>query len=146
VQITESSAVVLALDCPAGTQPVWQPVRVYANVALPELEWLGVGRTQICGVAVRGVETQVILACQRADGTHHGPVGSWYPSGEKRTEGRCESGLAHGVWRRYLRDGWLELEGRYERGAFAGGWMLWEPGQTERPLSRAELRRHAPVF
>ncbi len=146
VQITESSAVVLALECPAGARPVWQPVRVYSNVALPELEWLGVGRTRICGVEVRGLETQVILACQRADGTHDGPVGTWYPSGEKRTEGRCENGAAQGVWRRYRRDGWLELEGHYERGARVGEWMLWEPGKTERALSLEELRESPPVF
>lgn len=147
MQITESSAVVFALECPSGAQPIWQPVSVFATVALPELGWLGLGHTRICGVEVRGSDTQVILACQRADGTQHGPVGTWYPSGEKRTEGYCESGVANGWWRRYRRDGWLELEGRYERGSYAAGtWMTWPPVGDERALSPADLRRDPPVF
>ena len=146
VQITESSAVVHALDCPTGTQPTWQSVRSYSLLALPELELLGIGRTSVCGVQVSGVETQVILACQRANGTHHGPIGSWPPGGEKRAEGRCRNGLAHGVWRRFRPDGRVDLEGRFTNGKAAGTWTEWEPSGQKRALGKAELARSAPVF
>jgi len=115
-------------------------------LALPELELLGIGRTRVCGVRLSGLETQVILACQRADGTHHGPIGSWHPGGEKRAEGKCRNGLAHGMWRRFRPDGLVDLEGRFANGKIAGTWTQLEQGGQQRALGKAELARSAPVF
>jgi hypothetical protein len=139
VQITESRAVVYVLPCPEGTEPVWQPLVVHSMLALPELGWLGVGHARVCGVNVSGVETEMVLACQRADGTHHGPVGSWHEGGEKRTEGMCRSGAAHGAWRRFDRDGRKALEGHFDRGRRVGMWSVWDRQGRKRTVRAAEV-------
>jgi hypothetical protein len=144
--ITQSSAVVHVLSCPKGTKPIWQPLRIRSLHAFSELAWWGTGHAEVCGVRVSGVETEMILACQRKDGTHHGPVGSWYEDGQKRTEGRCRRGVPHGLWQRYHRDGRKAVEGRFERGRRVGTWTVWLEDGRERSLPAARAGSVAETF
>jgi len=146
VEITESSAVVYVLVCPKGAEPVWQSLRIYPKVSVAGFQWVFGDHATVCGVEVGGTEDELILACQRPDGTHHGSMASWHADGHKRSEGTCREDRAHGEWRRYYRNGQLKVEGRYKRGRKIGRWSLWSPKGKKRTTSARHLTNTDPLF
>ncbi len=139
VEITESSAVVYAIPCPAASAPVWQEVDVKQLIVVPGTGlWRGVGNAEVCGVEVSGSEREIILACERADGVHHGAVASYYPDGLVRTSGYCREGKAHGEWNRWRQSGRPVVKGKFSNGRKTGKWLFW--GEAVRPREVAAGR------
>ena len=139
MEITESTAVVFAIPCPDACAPVWQELDVKQLVVVPGTgEVRGVGNAEICGIEVSGSEYEIILACERADGVHHGAVASYYPGGLVRTSGQCREGKAHGEWNRWQESGRPVVKGQFSKGRKIGKWLFW--GEAVRPSEVAAGR------
>ena len=80
--------------------------------------------------------------CETPAGVSQGPFLSWYPEGQKKTEGFFDKGDASGRWRTWYDNGQLRSVGRYEGGERHGPWQRYGRDGSELP----ELPRYAEAY
>ncbi len=68
----------------------------------------------------------------------HGAWTEWYPSGNKKTEGRYDHGVAVGRFTWWYENGQKQAEVDYQNGALGGTWITWHPNGLKE--SQAEYR------
>ena len=71
--------------------------------------------------------------CETPAGVSQGPFLSWYPEGQKKTEGFFDKGDASGQWRTWHDNGQLRSVGRYEGGERTGSWQRYDHDGKELP-------------
>jgi hypothetical protein len=82
--------------------------------------------------------------CETAAGVSHGPFRSWFPGGQRKTEGTFLEGNPEGEWTSWYADGQLRSRGRYESGAPVGEWEKFDPDGTPAPVEAAKEQEPAP--
>ncbi len=64
----------------------------------------------------------------------HGAWTEWYPSGNKKTEGQYDRGVALGKITWWYENGQEQAEGEYEAGQKTGTWTTWHPNGLKESL------------
>lgn len=82
--------------------------------------------------------------CENSDGVEHGPMKSWFESGEVKATGSYRLGRMHGTWIARHENGNKRSEGMYHDGRMTGTWQTWfstgqRKSQVEYDGSRAHL-------
>lgn len=62
---------------------------------------------------------------------------SYYPNGNKWSEGEFKNGVDHGMRKAYYENGQKRFEGKYENGRKRGMWIFWDENGKE--ISREML-------
>ena len=64
----------------------------------------------------------------------HGVWTEWYPSGNKKTEGQYDRGVAVGKITWWYENGQEQAEGEFEAGQKTGTWITWHPNGLKESL------------
>lgn len=65
------------------------------------------------------------LACQRPDGSWHGPWQEWFDNGRLAAQGQYEDGFEEGSWTLWYANGHEWMQGAYHRGKKQGPWKIY---------------------
>ena len=86
-----------------------------------------------------------IATCRRRrrPGPEHGVWTEWYPSGNKKTEGQYDRGVAVGKITWWYENGQEQAEGEFEAGQKTGTWITWHPNGLKESL--VEYKAGKPV-
>ena len=125
-----SIALLLAACRPAQTNPPDpdpEPQRVEDVEPGPKAWWQRGGEGCPKGTRKLGASPPrgTRMWCEREDGTQHGPIITWYVSGERKTEGAYLDGVQTGEWTTWFENGQMRTRGSYEAGATVGTWTSW---------------------
>lgn len=66
-------------------------------------------------------------ACVTNNGSRHGPVAEWYPSGQLARRGSYLNGKQDGMWDFWFDSGKKLQQGSFREGAPDGLWTYWHP-------------------
>jgi antitoxin component YwqK of YwqJK toxin-antitoxin module len=64
----------------------------------------------------------------------HGVWTEWYPSGNKKTEGQYDRGVAVGKFTWWYENGQEKAEGEFDAGQKNGAWVTWHPNGLKESL------------